>query len=97
MKHLERFLKHRKVLDLWERHREAMEAQRRAGRKTIRIDPELSAAMVDYLEDLQRLMLEAHADPEVNRELEQAGFQVYVEDNQLKIRRTKKRRDEGRG
>ena len=97
VKHLERFLKHRKVLDLWERHREAMEAQRRAGRKTIRIDPEPSAAMVDYLEDPRRLMLEAQADPEVQRELEQAGFQVYVEDNQLKIRRTKKRRDEGRG
>lgn len=95
MKHLERFLKHQKVLDLWEQHRQAMEAQDRAGQPTIDIPPELREAMIHYLDDLQQIMREAETNPEVRQELEQAGFKVYVEDNQLKIRYEKKRRHEG--
>ncbi|MGH9340792.1 MAG: hypothetical protein ACRD1R_14650 [Acidobacteriota bacterium] len=76
MKHLERFLKHQKVLDLWEQHREAMDAQNRAGHQTIDIDPELREAMIHYLDDLQQIMREAETNPEVRQELEQAGFQA---------------------
>lgn len=95
MKHLERFLKHQKVLDLWQQHQRALEASSRAGERTNKMDPELCEAMIAYLEDLQQIMLESQTNPEVRQELEQVGFQVYVEDNQLKIRYEKKRRREG--